>query len=252
MGFCQNKEELLIVKASEGKKPTDLNNYIDLLAKWRWMVGVSNINQDEDEIAKELILLSQFIFKNYNGLTLDDISNAIDLSLTDKLDVDAKAYNTFSPMYVSRILNAYIQHQRKIMNEVFERKERHIGREIMEQKPSPEVQMENMVELIRYFYDEYKSKGVINDYFNTIYLFFRRNKLLSIDKNIVDEALIYGNERANNYVSDLMGSVLSKEKTNKENIVNRFARNYCIQKIFEQHGADYLISKIKITHFQCS
>jgi len=51
------------------------------------MSGINTYNQDENEVAKELVLLSQFIINNYSDINLDEISLAIDLSLTNKLDV---------------------------------------------------------------------------------------------------------------------------------------------------------------------
>ena len=232
---------------------TDKNfwdNLIDILAKWRWMAGINLHNQSEDDIAKELALLGKFIFENYPNITYEEINLAINLSLTNKLDCDVRTFNTFSPMYVSRILNAYLEYKRDIYNDLMKRKETLDLKKEMDREITAEEKMQNMIELIRYFYDEYKSKGIVKDYFNTLYNYFRRTKRMSPDKNMVNDALSYAKEEAKKHIKDYFDDAFKKEKVNVENIEKRYARNYCVQVFFDNLDIEKLISTITIQEFQ--
>jgi len=227
-----------------------VNKLIDVLTKWRWMSGTNSYNQEEDEIGQELALISKFILSNYSTISLDEISLAIDLSLTDKLNVDVRTFNTFSPMYVSRILNAYLEYKRRMYNEIMERKNKVDSREEMEKKVSPKEKMDSMVELIEYFYEQYKSEGTINDYFNTLYNYLRRTKKLNPSKEVVNEAMEYGKSMATEHINSFFGKGLFDEKPNKDNIGKRFARNYCVQKYFDGIDIKEVISSIDIKEFE--
>lgn len=214
------------------------------------MAGISVNNQSEDDIAKELALIGKFIVNNYPQLTISEISLAIDLSLLDKLNCDVRTFNTFSPMYVTRILNAYIEYKRVMYNELMRKKESLDLKRDMDKEITPEEKMESMVELIRYFYDKYKSQGIVNDYFNTLYNYLRRTNRLSISKEMIDEALKYGKEEAIKHKKEYFDDALKKEKVNIEGVEKRYARNYCVQVFFNNLDIEKLISTIKIEEFQ--
>lgn len=220
------------------------------MAKWRWMAGINTHNQSEDDIAQELALICKFIMNNYPLITLDEINLAIDLSLTDKLECDIRTFNTFSPMYVSRILNSYLEYKRNMYNELMKRKEILDLKREMDKEVTAEEKMQNMIELIRYFYDEYKSNGIVKDYFNTLYNYFRRTKRMSPDKNMVNDALAYAKEEAKKHIKDYFDDAFKKEKVNVENIEKRYARNYCVQVFFNNLDIEKLISTITIQEFE--
>ena len=73
-----------------------------MVTKWRIMLGLSKEMSEE-----ELKINVQFIKSNYQKFTLKDIDIAINWSLQGKLGVTVEPYGAFSPLYISRILNAY-------------------------------------------------------------------------------------------------------------------------------------------------
>jgi hypothetical protein len=212
------------------------------------MLGVNN-SESEVEIAKELALISQFLIKNYSFLTLDEISLAIDLSLLNKLDCDVRTFNAFSPMYVSRILNAYGEYRKELYKEVMDRKIREDEKKEMEKKVSPEEKMQSMIELIEYFYNEFKSIGIINDHFNTLYNYFRRAKKLNPDKQMIDNAMEYGKVKSETYINNYFNDALNSEKPEKDNIIKRFARNYCVETYFNENTLEDIIKQVNIKEF---
>ena len=114
----------------------------------------------------------------------------------------------------------------------------------LENRPSPAKQAENMRNLMRDFYDEYKEKGEIRDLFSIAYNFLRKHKFLIIPTHMIEEAMAYGNRMA-------------KEKSNSKPVFERFssstehtesqrfARNYCVQKFFDNVDIDILLNNIK-------
>jgi hypothetical protein len=232
-----------------------LYDLIDILAKWRWMSGISTSNQDEDSLAKELLIIAQFISKNYESMTIDEVSLCIDLSLTNKLDVDVRTFNTFSPMYVSRILNAYVVYKRKQLEDIKERKFRHELEMESKAEKTKEQKAEDFKDFIRYIYDDYKQKGIVNDYFNTIYNFFKRtNRLVIANSEIIEEAKIVAkkmaSEKSIKFKEEEFASTnrMFSEK-DKESWYRSFAKNYCVQKYFETNGIENMLENVLIDDF---
>lgn len=56
---------------------------------------------------KHFVMLSDFLIINYPNNTLSDLNTAINLSITNRLPIENNHYQSFSPLYISRILNAY-------------------------------------------------------------------------------------------------------------------------------------------------
>ena len=231
-------------------EPKTHESVIDLLGKWRWMSGVSSANQDEDEIATELALISKFVMNNYDSLSLEEISLAIDLSLVDKLNCDVRTFNTFSPMYVSRILNAYIEYRRRMYNELSLLKERKEEEKELSRKPTPQERRDGMVEFIQYLYDKHKANEEFEDLFSTVFFFLKRTNRITLSKEDISEALEYGNHRANEYVLTHFDKALKSEKPDKENLKKRFARHYSLQKFFDRIDINALISSIETKEFE--
>lgn len=259
LNYCQTKDEQELIRAFFSARSISQEVYlldlIDVLAKWRWMSGISTSNQDEDSLAKELLIIAQFIAKNYEGMTIDEVSLCIDLSLTNKLDVDVRTFNTFSPMYVSRILNAYVGYKRKQLEDIKERKFRHELEAEAKSEKTKEQKAQDFKDFICYMYDDYKEKGIVNDYFNTIYNFFKRtNRLVIADSEIIEEAKMVAKKMA----SDKMAKFKQEEfattnrmfsERDKESWYRSFAKNYCVQKYFEANGIDKMLENVLIDDF---
>ena len=120
----------------------------------------------------------------------------------------------------------------------------------MEKKATPKEKMDGMIDLIHYFYEGYKEKGIINDHFNTLYNYFRRSSKLNPSKEVVNEALEYAKVKVLEHKTSYGDFVLGKEKPNNENLEKRYARNYCVQKLFETINIDEFIKTIKIEEFE--
>jgi len=247
LSHCQTQNEKEVVNAFYSvlvyQSETDYTNQIiDLLTRWRWMSGINSANQDEDDMAKELVLMASFFKKNYHKLTLEEVSLAIDLSLTNKLDVDVRTFNSFSPMYISKILNAYIDYRNGIVFELKSKSERLKEKELVERKCTPQEKMDGTIDLIKYLYEKYKEDGVVDDFFGTIYSFMKRTNKMNPSEATIKEAKEYAKQMIMNKNNNIINNNFHYSE-------KRYERNYYIQKYFKTFGIDNLISSINISHF---
>jgi hypothetical protein len=253
ISYCQNRDEAEIVSAIHSKSLGETQaeyvvNLIDILAEWRWMAGVST-NGSEDDMAQELVMIAKFVSENYPLLKHDEFKLAVNLSLTNRLDVDVRTFNSFSPMYVSRILNAYLDHKSKSMREVIVRKERDDLKKEMEKQPTQEEKMQHMVELINYLYEEYKATGEIKDHFTILYGYLKKTNKIRISKEQIEEAMNYGKQKAKLFEPTTYEKIFQKQDSDNSIIEKRFARNYCIQKLFDEIGLEGMIAKVELKDF---
>ncbi len=84
-----------------------------ILTEWRMYLGIK-----EEPTAQENLFNRDFMVKNYGDWTPEMIRLAINYSLKGILKVDTKPYGSFSPLYISTILNAYKKHNDGIVNEI--------------------------------------------------------------------------------------------------------------------------------------
>lgn len=254
--YAVNKDEYEVLVAMKNTPISKTSNsakeqIIDIVAKWKWMVGVNSSNQDENEVAMELAMISNFIQNNYSYLTPQELNTAIELSLTDKLNVDVKTYNSFSPMYISRILNAYVDYRKAVFNHVNERKNKEILQIELDSPVTAEFKMSEMIELIRYIHQQYIETGKVNDVFNVLYNYFKRTNRIVLDKLIIAEAMAYGKKKMEIHIHETWGlNLRSRETPDTDLITKRFARNYCVDKYFKGLNLESLISSIKLNEFQ--
>ena len=251
ISVTSNVEEYNFVLSFEGKEiihNNHANQIIDILARWRYMLGINISNQSENELSTELSFLSKFIKENYNYLTLDEINLAINLSLTNKLEVDTKTYNNFSAFYISQILNAYLTYKRKLYNELSYKLEKN-ELDYNVEKPSAEDNMKLMKELIIGFYEDYQKDGYINDVFNLVYDFLKKIKKLNFNNLIIEEAILYGEKMAIKEKIHVYG-INSKEKIDLELIKKRYSRNYCVQLFFKEiFDINIFLNELKLEMF---
>ena len=57
--------------------------------------------------AEEIKMMVFFIKQQFGELTLSELTNAFNLAIGRKLDIDPNHYQNFSALYVGGILNAY-------------------------------------------------------------------------------------------------------------------------------------------------
>ncbi len=165
----------------------EVNNLLKVVTTWRIYLGIR-----EEASKEENVLNVNFIRENYKNFTLADIELAYKYALTGKLEVDAEAYGKFSPLYISKILNAYGFYCEKMMTEILKRKREHESR--MRQLPvheSYEERVDNRKKSIVWYYHQLRSSyKYVGDYGSVVWTFLTRNNILNaqnIDFEIAKE-----------------------------------------------------------------
>lgn len=220
---------------------------VNLVALWRMYIGIP-----KSDVAEEIAFVSKYIQENYNFLTLAEIQLAIKLSTKGVLK-DAEFNGYFSPMYVSKVLESFLFYRKVTMAEPVRQRELAIIEEKEKQnKPSSEEQARRFQELFRNFYAEWQKTGEINDPFSIAYNYMRKNNLLPVSKQMVADAQEYGKKKADEYIK-------ARQKSGRKMAFQisqifgmeekKWARNYCVQKFFENVDIENLCSKIIPEHF---
>lgn len=239
----QNNEELEIVKSIENSlqvaRLENMDTLLGVVAKWRMYIGLP-----KTDVSEELMINVDFINKNYPFLTLGEIELAINLSVTRKLE-DVEFYGYFSPLYVGKILDSYLYYRKKTLSDAIRRKEKaDMEKKEMENRPSPEKQVEVVREIFTGFYNEWKEKGEIRDMLNYGYNFLRRIGVLIVTKEDIEAAQAYAKKK----IQEKNNSSFLKP-IDSENEEKRYSRNWCVQKYFESVDIDILLNNIKPEHF---
>ena len=251
--FVKTNEEGVIVKAIEESEfignLKDWNKIVDVVAKWRLYIGMP-----KQDVSEEINVIAQFISITYKHLTLKEVELAYHLSATRVLeDVDFHGY--FSPMYVGKVIDAYLYYRKKQLADAIRRKEKQEWLDAdMKNKPTPEEQAKDWKEMVEGFYDRYKQTGEIEDIFNLCYDYFRnKNKLLKISKETLDEAMVYGLDKAEKKkkaTSPFLKIDSATQHLNLDKERDRWAKNYCVQKFFGSlKDINLLLETIQPEHF---
>lgn len=207
----------------------EINQLIDLIGKWRFYIGI------KEELSQEEIFMNvSFIRENFEQLNLFDIKQAIDLSIKGALNVDVEHYQNFSPLYISKILNAYKKHKGEVVVT--------INQKIREEEQK-QIVVSNQDKLaltkasIKTLYQE-KDNPNFFDGGSVTYNFIKRNKLFPLNDKLVKEALEYGQKVASSGSrSKALAEAFSENPTKfkdlkekKEIAKRKHARNYIVIK----------------------
>lgn len=227
----------------------DMTKLVELMAKWRLLLGVTSESSDQ-----ELIVICQFVYDNFKKYTLSDINLAMNWTISGKIEVQFVSQKTLSSYYVSKAINAYDAEKREIVNEIAENRNRHlIEQEINNPKPLTQVQKANYFrEFIVSLYKSYTEGGLFYDVDDSVYNWLKSQKMINPKKEEIAAAMRYAEER---YKQTIKGSSFkdvmeqSFMSKNKEEQIKKFAREFIVMQIFEFEGLPSLINKIKPEQF---
>ena len=246
MEYTETKEEIQIVKCIQEsimiQKLQELTPLINVVAKWRMYVGLP-----KTDVSEELSLVADFLYKEYGYLTVNEIELAYTLSVTNRLR-EAEFFGYFSPLYVGKVLDAYLYYRKITMADTIRRRDRAMQEaKELANKPTQEQQAKQMKELFKEMYDRYKSQGEIYDPFSITYNFLRRAKLYTPTKEEIEEAVKWGKEKVQEIKREKYAFV--KYNLNQEEEEKRWSRTWCVQKYFENVDISVLLNNIKPEFF---
>lgn len=248
--FVRTEEEHELAKAVYGSPQISnipIENVVNLVGLWRMYIGMPKSDE-----AEALLFVADFIVENYGHMTVAEIELAIRLSVMRKLkDTEFNGY--FSALYVSKVLESYLYYRKIALADAIREREVALREEKEKNnKPTPEEQAKRYQQMFRNFYEEWKAAGEINDPFSLAYNYLRNNKLMHVPQDIVKQAQAYGKKKADEVNSNRQKKGLKTTFSTMELFQmeeKKWARNYCVQKYFENVDIDILCNKIIPEHF---
>ena len=199
------------------------------IAQWGYALGITVVAQD-------LVTLNNFVRENFPNLNIFDLKVCVRLVSIDSdlLETDAEHYGKLTMIYVSKVLKAYESYKNNVCFGVREK----ILKLEQDTKPpmSNEERLKNFKELLSYAKMTVNNGEFFEDLGEVVYNFIRHNKLIKIDKVLIDKAMESGEQEFRAYVSDSKRGNLKKmindvsfNATKKEELVRRYARRYVAQ-----------------------
>lgn len=217
-------------KIRDFKTNDDLKPLIDLIGKWRYFIGVR-----ENLTKEELFMNITFIRENFSELNLVDIEQAINLSIKGDLEVDIEHYQSFTPLYIAKILNAYKSYRSSLVVDIRKKLEK-----IDDEDKPPLGDKERLALAKNSLRAVYKNKSdeSFHDFGSIWYNFVKKNDLMKFTKELVDEALEFGKKYSSNEIRNaFMKDVINNSHNNTENarlkresMERQSARNFVVRK----------------------
>lgn len=225
----------------------DLMLMNSLIVRWATYVGI-----DTPE-ASQLNMLSNFIKEHFPSFNAYDIKECIGMLASQSLETDAEHYGKISPIYVSKVLKAYQEHKNDVVFKVRGNIEKLKEAEV---KPMPnEERIANFKKLLTIAKKENEQGLTYIDAGDSIYNFIKYNKLFALTKELIAEAMEYGNKHYINQRKKKVTETVIKNQNfkrvadmqfEKEDMVKKYAREYVVNKYLLQLDLNKLLQKINI------
>ena len=237
----QTDRKLKEITNSDKSEMTEITKTI---AQWGYALGITVVAQD-------LVTLNNFVRENFPNLNIFDLKVCVRLVSIDSdlLETDAEPYGKLTLIYVSKVLKAYESYRGKICSEVRQK----ILKIEQDNKPpmSKEERMKNFKELLSNAKMTVNNGEFFEDLGEVVYNFIRHNKLIKIDKVLIDKAMEGGEAEFRAYVSDSKRGNLKKmindvsfTATKKEEMVRRYARRYVAQFWVENMDLEVMLKNL--------
>ena len=225
----------------------DLMVLNSLIVRWATYVGV-----DTPE-ASQLNMLSNFIKEHFPTFNAYDLKECINLLANQTLDTDAEHYGKISPIYVSKVLKAYQDHKNSVVFKVKENIQKLKETEVV---PMPnEERIANFKKLLSIAKVEVMQGLTYIDSGDSIYNFVKYNKLIELSKELIAEAMEYGNklyiEQRKKKVTETVIKNQSFKRVSdmqfeKEDMVKKYAREFVVNRFLLKMDLSELLQKINI------
>ena len=151
-------------------KNQQFQNLHKLLIKWCVLTGVKPMPLDE-----EMRMFVEYVAEHFYRFSLLEIDNAFNLATAGKLNVDPNHYQSFNVIYISNILNAYVEFRGKYILDYRKKLE-----ESQKVEPTEEEKTQLMIEGILEAFDRYKEEPYFNPFGWVSYDFLTRLGVINL------------------------------------------------------------------------
>lgn len=205
---------------------------LEYISKTRMLLGVPKDYNNKEE----LVIATQFVHNNYGGLTTKEYELAFNLFIMQKYDTDIQFYGMLSPLFISQVLNAYVNYKKpKLADAIMRRDKAKLEEDAKSKEPTKEQKAENQKIIIKGLWNEWKQKGEFTDLLSLSYEFFANNKELfkfTFDKKTSYKATEWANhkliqDRAN-------GGFLKFTEKDENKQKERYCKVWCVMDFFSR------------------
>ena len=234
-------------KLKEFSTKEDLMLMNSLIVRWANYVGV------ETPEASQLNMLANFIKEHFPTFNAYDLKECISMLASQSLETDAEHYGKISPIYVSKVLKAYQEHKNNVVFKVRENIEKLKEAEVV---PMPnEERIANFKKLLTIAKGEVMQGLTYIDSGDSIYNFVKHNKLIELSKELIAEAMDYGNklyieQRKKKVTETVIKNQNFKRVADmqfeKEDIIKKYAREFVVNRFLLKLELAELLQKINI------
>jgi hypothetical protein len=232
------------LKEIDSSNKAEMVEITKTIAQWGYALGITVVAQD-------LVTLNNFVRENFPNINIYDLKICVKLVSVDSdlLETDAEHYGKLTLIYVSKVLKAYESYKGRVCFGVREK----IMKLEEDNKPpmSEEERIKNFKELLSNAKTTVNNGEFFEDFGEVVYKFIRHNKLIQMDKVLIEKALQSGEKEFNSYVSDSKRGNLKKiindvsfNATKKEEMVRRYSRRYVAQHWVKNMDLEDMLKKI--------
>jgi hypothetical protein len=133
--------------AASGRKIRDLSNPFPQLAEIiAYAAILTGIKPDNVPNGTAKAVLVDWMTKNLNNWTIEEIKNAFDLAAADKLDFDCRTFQTLSATFIGQLMSAYQTHKNTVMTQL---RIEEMNNERKQLPPNPETEKREFHGFIR-------------------------------------------------------------------------------------------------------
>lgn len=242
-----SSQEQKIVLGSLEKKIKDFENedfksLHKLLLKWGKFIGLKEAPDDE-----QMFMLVVFVKESFTQMSLAEITNSFNLAISGTLNINVEHYNSFSPIYISKIFNAYLEHKKNVMFKMYKLEEEDARNQREKPLSEEEVEKKNKENAIMVF-TQYQAEKTIPDYGYLIYDYLIEKNLINFNKeektSILYEAkrmAISDGERhlESDATADIKNKVresimnINQHDSKRSDIVIKYCKNIGLKRYFD-------------------
>jgi hypothetical protein len=237
IGVRATKQEVDIYLAKEGKtlqhfKNKDMNDLKNVVVKWVYMLGLTGKVSEHDIVAN-----TQIIADLFPNITIRQIELAIKFSMQGTLDVDAETYGTFSPLYISRIIKAYLTYSSSKIKEINWRKMSMEKMETKELQEPYETRLISRKKLVKTYIAQVTTRNTyVGDFNHVMWELFKSLGLLNPKTLPLDEADKWAENKA----------ILESQTTDAKRFskMTQEQRDKEIEKVKKMYGRYFILRKL--------
>ena len=194
-------------------KNEQFQNLHKLIVKWAVLTGVKPLPTDD-----EIKLFVEYIAEHFYRYSLMEIDNAFNLVTSGRLDESAEHYQSFSVIYISKIINSY---GRYIGSYIIDYKNQIEEEEKEKNKPNQKQQLDIILDSVLHYFDDFKEhydqkgESKYNDFGYISYDFLKKFGLINLEDELKEVLFEKAKDIALKELREKRGSYTESESQEK-------------------------------------